>query len=120
MSTNVKIVGIEGHSLESLRDAVARNAKFVFFSYNFSLVVISFKRSTNIYFVKPGESRIMKGLPYTLLSLTFGWWGIPWGIIYTIQTLATNLSGGTDVTAEVIASFAPSQTSAANTPPPLR
>ena len=24
--------------------------------------------------------------PTTLLSLVVGWWGIPWGIFFTIQT----------------------------------
>jgi hypothetical protein len=33
------------------------------------------------------------------------WWGIPWGPIYTIQALATNLRGGKNVTHEVIASM---------------
>jgi hypothetical protein len=35
------------------------------------------------------------------LSLLFGWWGLPWGLIYTPLTLWTNLSGGRDVTAEL-------------------
>jgi hypothetical protein len=29
-----------------------------------------------------------------------GWWGVPWGLIYTPLTLWTNLSGGRAVTAE--------------------
>jgi hypothetical protein len=30
----------------------------------------------------------------TLLTLTVGWWGIPWGPIFTISTVVGNLSGG--------------------------
>ena len=44
------------------------------------------------------ESAVVKGLPYTLLSLVAGWWGIPWGPIFTIGALYNNLKGGKDVT----------------------
>lgn len=38
------------------------------------------------------------GLKYTFLSLVVGWWGIPWGPIYTIASVAKNFAGGGDVT----------------------
>lgn len=104
---NLKIIGAEGHSPDSLREEVARGAKFVIYSYNVSLLVISFKRPSNIHFIRPGQNRVVKGLPFTLVSLVCGWWGIPWGIIYTIQSLHQNLSGGLDVTADLLASLAP-------------
>lgn len=31
---------------------------------------------------------------YTLTSLLFGWWGVPWGLIYTPQAIYRNLCGG--------------------------
>jgi hypothetical protein len=31
---------------------------------------------------------------YTLTSLLFGWWGFPWGLIYTPQAIYRNLCGG--------------------------
>jgi hypothetical protein len=34
-----------------------------------------------------------------------GWWGFPWGFIYTPQVIAKNLQGGVDVTANVLASL---------------
>jgi hypothetical protein len=121
-STSLKIVGTEGHTPDSLRQEVDRGAKFVIYSYNFSLVVLSFKQPSNIYFVRGGESRVVKGLPFTLISLVFGWWGIPWGIIYTVQSLHQNLSGGKDVTREMIAALSPSSASdsprAPTAPPP--
>jgi hypothetical protein len=33
-----------------------------------------------------------------LLSLLFGWWGLPWGPVRTIQALVVNFSGGLNVT----------------------
>lgn len=29
-----------------------------------------------------------------LASLVLGWWGIPWGRVYTLQAAWTNLKGG--------------------------
>lgn len=118
-SARLKILGIEGHNAESIRHDVAHGAKFVIYSYNFSLVVVSFKRASNIYFVRAGQSRIVKGLPFTLVALVCGWWGIPHGIIYTIQTLATNFGGGTDVTDRVLSSLAPASDQA-TTPAPAK
>ena len=31
---------------------------------------------------------------YTLTSLLFGWWGFPWGLLYTPQAIYRNLCGG--------------------------
>jgi len=45
-------------------------------------------------------------LGFTLLSLVLGWWGIPWGPIYTVQSLWVNAQGGRDVTREVAAALA--------------
>lgn len=30
----------------------------------------------------------------TILSALFGWWGIPWGLFWTLEALAENLGGG--------------------------
>ncbi|WP_199226809.1 hypothetical protein [Opitutus sp. ER46] len=103
---NIKIIGTEGHSPETLRQEIERGGRFVIYSYNFSFVVMSFKRATAIYFLPPGQNSILKGLPFTLISLLLGWWGVPWGIIYTIQSLHQNLTGGRDVTPEVEAALA--------------
>ena len=37
---------------------------------------------------------------FTLLTLVLGWWGIPWGPIYTIGSIYTNFNGGKDVVSE--------------------
>ena len=99
----MKIVGLEGMGSLDIQTEIQKGAKFVVFQYVISLLVITFRRNSNIYFVKADESAFVKGLPFTLLSLVLGWWGIPFGIIYTPIAVFTNLSGGKDVTAEVLA-----------------
>ena len=54
---------------------------------------------------RQGENAAVKGLPFTLLSLVAGWWGIPWGPIYTIQAIYNNSRGGKDVTQTVVNSL---------------
>lgn len=64
------------------------------FSYCISLVVITFQRYSDPVTVHPGESVFMKGLPYTLLTLVMGWWGFPFGPIFSIMALYKNFTGG--------------------------
>ena len=45
---------------------------------------------------------LLLGSATFLASLWIGWWGIPWGPIYTIGAVVTNLGGGKDVTQDVL------------------
>jgi hypothetical protein len=98
----MKIHGLENITAEQLSQDVQDGAKFVTYQYCVSLVVVTFKRGSDIYFIRPGESAMTKGLSFTAISLLLGWWGIPWGPIYTIATLITNFGGGKNVTLEVM------------------
>lgn len=100
-----KIRGIEGMRHGELDFELQRGAKFVYFQYCISVVVLTFKRPSDIYFIRAGENALTKSLPFTLLSLVAGWWGIPWGPIYTVQSFITNFQGGKDVTQSVVNSL---------------
>lgn len=97
--------GIEGMSDETINLELRRGAKFVMYEYCVSILIMTFKRPSKLFFVKANESRIRNGVIYSIISIFFGWWGIPWGPIYTVGSIFTNLSGGKDVTADVIASM---------------
>jgi len=103
---NTKILGIEGLSPDQLRFELQRGGRFVLFQYCVSILILSFKRPSPIYFVRSGENAAGKGIRYTLLTAVAGWWGIPWGPIFSVQTIYRNLSGGKDVTNEVTAALA--------------
>ena len=100
-----KIRGIEGMRQGELDFEIQRGAKFVLFQYCISVIVLTLRRPSDIYFVRQGENVLVKGLPFTLLSLVAGWWGIPWGPIYTIQSVYNNSRGGKDVTQVVVNSL---------------
>lgn len=110
----IKIQGIEGLSQSQIDFELQRGAKFVLFQYCISVIVLTFKRSSDIYLIRSGESVIGKSLPFTLLSLVAGWWGIPWGPIYTIQAVYNNFQGGKDVTQQLRNSLCAAATSASN------
>jgi hypothetical protein len=101
----MKIVGLEGLDRHQLSIELQKGAKFVIFQYCISIVIVTFRRPSDVYFIRPGESAVSKGIGFSLLSLVLGWWGIPWGPIYTIGSLYTNFSGGKDVTQAVVASL---------------
>ena len=96
-----KITGIESMNKEQISFELQRGATFVQYQYCISIVVMTFKRGTDIYFVRAHENPVVKGLSWTFLTLLAGWWGIPFGPIFTIQSLWYNLKGGHDVTAGV-------------------
>jgi hypothetical protein len=102
----MKIKNINGLSADALERKVAEGGRFVYFAFTISLVVVTFKRTSGVYLLSAGENAVVKGIPFTILSFLFGWWGIPYGPKYTIQSIHTNLSGGKDVTDEVMSTVA--------------
>ncbi len=100
-----KIVGADGMTATELNMELQRGGRFVVYQYCVSILIMTFRRGSDIYFIREGESAVGKGMGYTLLSLLAGWWGIPWGPIYTIGALNNNLRGGKDVTQQVVASL---------------
>jgi hypothetical protein len=110
------IQGAESLSNDELAAELDRGGKVVVFEYCISILVMTFKRPSEPHFIRAGEGAFGKALPYVLLSLTCGWWGIPWGPIYTIASLITNLGGGRDVTRDVRSVLGPAQLAAREWP----
>jgi hypothetical protein len=101
-----KIVGMEDiKSGGELGQELQQGGKFVIYQYCISILILTFRRSSNVHFIRHEENAVIEGLPFTLLSLVLGWWGIPWGPIYTVQSIWVNFKGGRDVTKEVVASM---------------
>jgi hypothetical protein len=92
---------ITGLTAAELESQLAAGGRLVFYEFCISFILLTLRRQSAVYLLRAGERGIVRGLPYCLLSLFFGWWGVPWGIIYTPLTLVTNLRGGCDVTAQI-------------------
>lgn len=98
----MKIKNIKGLTAAELRQVVNRGGRFVYFSYTLSLIVVTFRDVSGVYLVQANENTFKKGILFTIVSLLFGWWAIPWGPRYTLQALRSNWKGGKDVTDEVM------------------
>lgn len=101
-----KIIGTEDMTVADVEWGVRDGGKFVIYQYCFSILIMTFRRSSSIYYIPPRGNGFLKHLPFTLISLIVGWWGIPWGFIYTPWVIISNLSGGKDVTKEVMQAMA--------------
>ncbi|MBV6622324.1 MAG: hypothetical protein KI793_05095 [Rivularia sp. (in: Bacteria)] len=100
-----KIIGLDNLTVEEVNQELNNGAKFVAFLYCFSLGIVTFKRSSSIYFIKAGEGTLKHSIKFTAISIFLGWWGIPWGIIYTVQSFITNFQGGRDMTNQVMSAL---------------
>ncbi len=88
-------------TLEDLNNEIENGARFVVFTYTISVILFTIKQPTDdVYFIKSGESPIKYGFPYLLISLFFGWWGFPFGLLYTPMSIYDAFCGE-DVTDEV-------------------
>jgi hypothetical protein len=43
--------------------------RFVYFPYCVSLAVVTIMRPSDVYFIRAGKGAVLKGLPFTLISL---------------------------------------------------
>jgi hypothetical protein len=92
------IKGIEGLQKDAVLLDVQHGARFKTFQYCFSVIFVTTKQQSQVYFIKANESTFPRHVWYTLATLIFGWWGFPWGPIYTISSVFMNFRGGNDVT----------------------
>src|SRR5687767_14641771 len=73
-----------GRADSSLRLAV--------FPWVVSVLIMSFKRASVGIFCS--TCRSSERWKYFGISALLGWWGIPWGIFWTLEALANNAAGG--------------------------
>jgi len=99
----MRIKNIDGLSADDLQREVDNGGKFVYYPFTVSFIIVTFNRTSGVYLVRAGENAVLKGFPFTLLSLVFGWWGIPSGPKHALESIRTNLKGGKNVTDEVMA-----------------
>jgi len=72
---------------------VTRETMTTQFHAVFSCLVATFKHPSTFFLVDV-DSTNGTAILYTLLSVLCGWWGIPWGPVFTIEAVIGNLFGG--------------------------
>ena len=96
------IKGTEGMSDAEILEDVSKGGRFVCYMFCVSVLVMTFRRSSQVTYIRSGRSRMVPGLGWSLLTVLVGWWGIPWGPIYSIQSIVTNMAGGKDITGQIV------------------
>jgi hypothetical protein len=71
------------------------------YSFCTSFLVVSFKQSTGFLF-EHSPNKLTANFISILVTFLFGWWGIPWGPVYTVQVIFRNLRGGTKTSIEAL------------------
>jgi len=99
----VRICSLGDVDLGELQAEIDAGARFVVYRYCYSIVFMTVSGESEIYFLRSHQFGFLHGFKYTLFTLLAGWWGFPWGPIFTVPTLLRNLFGGVDVTEQVLA-----------------
>jgi hypothetical protein len=74
---------------------INRDAQLRRYTTTISFLLVSVRLQSRLFL--PSERSTPMAIVCTLGSLLFGWWGIPWGPIWTIQSVVSNLRGGKTV-----------------------
>ena len=96
------IKNIQNYSTEEIFDEISRGGKFVCFSYTISIIAMTFRRSSSIFFIPADHGTFKHRVGYSTANLLFLCCGTASTEIYTIGAIFTNMTGGRDVTAEVL------------------
>jgi hypothetical protein len=88
---------------EELRDALQyEEVDCVRFAYCVSLIFVTFRYQSPVYVFQNPTNQLLYGLFYSMVSLAFGIWGLPWGPIWTGHSIWVNLRGGLPAQPEVL------------------
>ena len=83
----------------SLVEAVLAGHRYYAVPFVFSLAVITFRRTMGgVHEVSDGKWPVLPIAGATLITSVVGWWGFPWGIVYSIAALIRLWNGGKDLT----------------------
>ncbi len=102
-SRAIRIRGGEHLTPEQVLHLLRTGSRCVRYEFIVSVLVATFRFQSGIYLTDSWQVRYLLGLPFSVLSIAVGVWGLPWGIVLTARAVWVNLCGGVDATAHVAA-----------------
>lgn len=97
----MKLSELEMQSKRWVADEIKNGGRFVIYPFTISIIIMTFKKNSGVYFLRDGESPLKHGWIWMLISFVLGWWGFPYGPIYTIESL-NDCYYGVNVTTDVL------------------
>lgn len=91
-------------SPQDIANILEGGGRFVVFTYTISIILMTFRRSSDVFLLRYDETAFKHGYPYFIISFLLGWWGIPWGPIYTVQSLFYSFKGK-DITEDILSAI---------------
>ena len=82
--------------------SINNGVRILQFQYTVSAIYLALMIPSKMFVLSPGQSRVLPGIKYSLLSAVAGWWSIP-GLIWTPTIIIRNSRGGIDLTRTVAA-----------------
>ncbi len=92
-------------SIDELMLDIEKGWRFVVFSYVFSIIILTFKRPTQMYYIKSQEWALKRSFPYIISTSLLWWWWVPWWPIYSTWSLYDNLRWWTNVTESILSNL---------------
>ncbi len=91
---------MERHELVGL---ITNGGRFVTCPYVVSIVILTFQRNMGgVKLVRTGDWPMQEVISATIITSLAGWWGLPFGPIYSILSLYHLWHGGRDATKEIL------------------
>ena len=83
--------------------AVMAGKRYVIYPYVASLLILTFRRSIgSVRVVETGNWPMGPLFGAATITTLFGWWGFPWGIIWSPVALYNHWRGGHDATKDIL------------------
>ncbi len=86
---------------QNVMESREKGGRFVVYQYIIPLPLFPpIKKVSKVHYISPSEKPNKYALAYNLLSLFWGWWGLPFGPTYTVSAIQHNKLG-TDFSEDV-------------------
>jgi hypothetical protein len=102
MNPTIKIDIKEVETLQELEQKVREGYRFITFQYCVSFIAVTQRRFSKAHLINNPNDVKNYSKKYNLVSSFLGWWGIPWGPIYTFKSFEVNKKGGIDMTEDIM------------------
>lgn len=76
---------------------IENGSRLVKYTWVVSLLFVTFNNDTKLFLVNKNQKGVRQGIIFSIITILFGWWGIPSGPGRSIKALKSNFSGGNKV-----------------------